>query len=386
MNHGPSVDEYPRLPGPARFIQDVAADLSEGRSAVLVFPDAAVTSGLADVILDDLSREGYRAEFCAESSEAFPTRVLTTFGADLTAQRHFEAWETVISWEAWHGSWVFVPGWRHKDVAEIVDRWPAQLNACGLAIEDRPKLVIAVRLSDLPRKKITHLDPGRTVVHWWWGVLDRLDSETRLAAVARRHHLTPVDASVITEVAGWDLACIDHLAESWDRSTTALAAVLTDYQDSGIASTVRSAETSAIGRGKSMPPAALEQAWSDGRVERWGHSIRWAPHTLDVAEVERRVWLAHNRTLIPYVDEERARYERMIRPKATPQALAGLDFRDDDIIEIGSLKWLVESGHVDIGREDKRRLRAFGILRNNLAHRRPVPDALLQEIVGYLDF
>jgi hypothetical protein len=96
--------------------------------------------------------------------------------------------------------------------------------------------------------------------------------------------------------------------------------------------------------------------------------------------------MAHNRILIPHVDEERAHFEQLVLATATPRALADLDRRDDDIIEIGSLAWLVDTGRVDIGREERPRLKAFRDLRNALAHRMPVTDQLLHQIVEYLGF
>ena len=135
-----------------------------------------------------------------------------------------------------------------------------------------------------------------------------------------------------------------------------------------------------------MPPVELEQAWQAGLVDRWGYSIRQAPHVLDEADVTQRLWIAHNRILIPHVEEERAVFERLVMEKASTAALEGLIRRDDDVIEIGSLAWLVDTGRVRIGRERRVRLQAFRDLRNDLAHRRPVSDRLLRHVTAYLGF
>jgi len=387
MSTGPAPEDYPRLPGPARFVKEVVADLDAGKSVIIVFPDATVESGVAEAILVDIAAEGARAEFCDESTEHFPTRVISTFGLDPVSERVFDEWDTIIGWDAWQGSWVLVPGWQHKDINEIVDRWPAQLKVCGLPAEDRPKLVIAVRLADLPRKQITHLDSSSVGVHWWWGVLDRLDTETRLTVVSDRR-LNPIEAAAITELSGWDLACTDYLVESWDRTTAGLSAAIRNYQDSVTPPkcSTDNATRSPAKRGVAAPPPELERSWREGLVDRWGHSIRWAPNTLDGAAVTQRLWMAHNRILIPHVDEQRVDFERMIRAKATRYALSDLWRREDDIIEIGSLAWLVDSGRVDIGKEHRLRLQAFRDLRNDLAHRRPIADELMQTITGYLDY
>jgi hypothetical protein len=386
MTAGPAPQDYPPLPGPLRFVSDIAADLSDGKSAVIVFPDSVVDSGIADAILDELRIQGVRSEFLTQSGGAFPARILSTFGSDRVAADAFDEWDSIIAWEAWHESWVVIPGWEHGDVAEIVTRWPAQVKACGLPIDERPKLIIGVRLTDLPRTTITHLDRDSVAVHWWWGVLDRLDTETRLAAVSPRR-ISPVHAAVITEVAGWDLRCTDFLAEHWDWTTAGLPAALQLYQQQVSCSRQAACTTpTSLQHGASVPPVEVERAWQDGLVDRWGYSIRPAPHILDESGVTQRLWMAHNRILIPHVEEERAVFERLVMARASSAALEGLNRRDDDIVEIGSLAWLVNTGRVRIGREPRMRLQAFRDLRNDLAHHRPVSDRLLREIAAYLGF
>lgn len=384
MTACPSPHELTQLPGPAHFIKQIAADLAAGKSIIVVFPDAVVESGLADAVLEDLAREGARTTFCHESADPFPVRVLTTFGADPLRESAFAEWDTLIDWNAWHGSWVFAPAWRHDDVGEIVDRWPPQLTVCGLSFEDRPKLIIGVRLADLPRTKITHVDRGCVAVHWWWGVFDRLDTELRLAGMSHRK-LNPVDVAVIVEVSGWDLGCTDFLVTEWDRTTGGLPDAARRYQ-SWAGRDCYVPIVLGNRRGQTAPPIELEQPWRDGLVDRWGHGVRRAVYATDEADVTQRLWMAHNRVLIPYVDEERAAYEHMVLKKASRTALEGVWIRDDDIIEIGSLAWLVDTRRVDIGKSDRKRLQAFRDLRNDLAHRRPIGDDLLRRITSYLEF
>lgn len=385
MNRAPVFESYPRLPGPARFIDDVVADLDAGKSVIVVVPDAMVESGLADSILDDIAAEGARTVACRQSDESFPGRVLSTYGADPVSERGFAEWDRVIEWDAWHGSWMTIASWEHRDIEEIVGRWPAQLTSCGLAAEERPKLVVAVRLADLPRTTITHLDRSCMAVHWWWGVLDRLDTETRVAAISDRR-MNAVAMAVITELSGWDLHCVDHLVDCWDRTTGGLPAAIHAYHP--VVSSPNGDEVPliqpAVRRKATSPPAELEQLWRDGLVDRWGQSIRLAPHALDEQGIAQRQWLAHNRILIPHVDEERSHYEQLVRKSASQQALEDLHHRDDDIIEIGSLAWLVEVRGVDIGRRERLRLQTFRNLRNVLAHRAPIADELLRQVLEYL--
>lgn len=375
---------YPHLPGPARFIKDVAGELIAGKSVVIVFPEAMVASGAADTVLADIAREGVSSEYCEVSAEPFHTRVLMTFGADPVLERAYDEWDTIIEWSAWHGSWVLLPGWKHSDVAEILSRWPAQLTACGLDVEDRPKLVVGVTLADISRRTLTHLDRSATVVRWWWGVLDRLDTESLLVAVSECR-LDPVSAAVVTELSSWDLEFTVHLVEHWDRTTNGLLSVTQDYQDPRTDACSPTAGTGRVQRGRlTAPPAELEKLWRDGLVDWWSQSVRWAPAILDRGAIDQRVWMAHNRVLMPHIDEERSHFEAIVRAKATRRSFDGLYRRDDDIIEIGSLAWLVECRRIDIGSHNRKRLQTFRELRNVLAHRNPVPDELLRQVCAYL--
>lgn len=136
----------------------------------------------------------------------------------------------------------------------------------------------------------------------------------------------------------------------------------------------------------SAPPTDLEQAWQDGLVDRWGHTTRSAVGATSGTDIDHRLWMAHNRVLIQFVDEERADFERMILSSASRTALEGLRYGAGDIIEIGSLAWLVDTRRVDIGKEHRLRLQAFRDLRNNLAHHKPIEDDLLKRIVDHIGF
>src|SRR5947209_7171170 len=115
MTVGPAPQDYPPLPGPARFVSDITADLGEGKSAVIVFPDAIVDAGIADAILDELQTEGARAEFLVAAGGTFPERVLITFGFAQNTADALDEWDSIITWGAWHESWVIIPGWEHRD-------------------------------------------------------------------------------------------------------------------------------------------------------------------------------------------------------------------------------------------------------------------------------
>lgn len=384
VDYGPEPGDYPKLPGPARFIAAVVGDLAEGKTVVVVFPDAAVENGIADAVLDDIRSENSLAEYIAHKpGEPFHARVLDTFGGDPVDDREYDDWQSIIRWNAWHGSWVVVTAWEHSDITDILARWPAQVHASGLPTGDCPKLIIGLRLGDVERAVLDRLDLTHLRIRWWWGVFDHLDTQTRMAAVADRK-LNPVDAAVITELSGWDLACVDYLVRHWNGTTSGLPDAVRAYQDHApVDGNPRIDKTDR--RPSDAPPTRQEHAWRSGLLDQWGYTTNRSPRILDGASIRQRLWLAHNRTFIAYVDEERAHYEAIIRKRASQSALDDLDRRPDDIIEIGSLAWLVSSGRVSMSRSDDRdRLYAFRDLRNDLAHRVPVNDILRVRITRYL--
>lgn len=378
-------EEYMRLPGPTRFTREVVEDFEAGKSVVIVFPDAVVDSGLADAVLGDVTSSFPQRLYCRVSDEPFPARILGTFHADGVRDRNFYEWDSFIHWKPWHGQGVTVPGWEHSDIATILQRWPAQLVACGLPNPIRPKLVIGVRLSDIARPEIMRLDRMSMTVRWWWGVLDRLDTETRLASIVSAGDLNLVEASVVSEISGWDLDCADFLVSCWDKTTLAITDAVDAYRNS-VSAKVEPIDIAEPVRGSAGPHAPsieLEQLWNSGRIEWWGHSLRRGPSYLTSAQIRQRVWLAHNRTLIAHVDDERARFENQVRD-LIPEHLQDRYIRNDDIIEIGPLKRLVDQRVVVMDIEQRTRLQIFWRLRNDLAHRNPIDDILLQRVLGYL--
>lgn len=387
MSLGPDIATIAQFPGPARFVRDIVADLDIGKSVVVVFPDVLVDNGVAHAVLAEIALENSRAHQCESSSDSFPCRILATFGSDPGSLQAFGEWDTIIRWEAWHQSWVLISAWEHSDVIEILDRWPAQVKACGLSERDCPKLVVGLRLADVARSKLLHLEQLTVAVHWWWGVLDRLDTETWLAAIAPREGLGPVDIAVITELSGWDLACVGFLVDHWDRTTDGISEALESYRAlvGENADDCTSSMAAALPRSLAGPPVELEEHWRNAKVEKWGHSIKDSPVTMSDAEISKRAWIAHNRILMPHVDDERGRYETMVRRRLRADVIADV-VRGDDIIEIGQLKRLVDDRVVDLGKKERLRLQFFGRLRNKLAHREPIDDQSLKQACNYLGF
>ncbi|HMS73941.1 hypothetical protein [Gordonia sp. (in: high G+C Gram-positive bacteria)] len=385
-----TLEALARMPGPARFVAAVEEAAATNPVVVVVFPDHAVTDGTADQILDELSATITSSCGLECADDVFPVRVLASFGARGAELTDYDDWDTIINWTGWHGQTVIVPAWEHPDVSDIINRWIPQPRASTLAPDRIPTLLIATSLEYTDRLVIDRLDPTVVSVHWWWGVFDRLDTELQLSTVTVSRPVGDLVAvAVMVELSGWDLSFLHNLVDNWDRRTDSAAGVVGQWRQSreSIDSAVAGQWVHYPGEPlPTSPPPPIQDAWRTGRIDRWGHHIRWAPHAIDEAEVHRRLWLAHNRALIGHVDEERTHFEKTIRDMISDTDLATLDDPSSEIIEIGSLYWLSHKASVRLSHEQKRRLRHFRDLRNALAHQTPLNDVQLDATRTYLAF
>lgn len=386
-----TIDALAAMPGPARFLAAVGVATETSPVVVLVFPDRAVADGTADQIVNELLATTTSSCALERSDDPFPVRVLSSFGACGSELTDYDDWDTVIDWTGWHGQTVMVPAWEHADVSDIIVRWIPQPRAASLGPDRTPTVLIATSLEHTDRAVLDRLDPTVVSVHWWWGVFDRLDTELQLSAVTLSGPTTDVvAAAVMVELAGWDMSCLHHLVENWDRRTEGATVAVTAWQRAHgqtASSLVGQWDHPREERLPSSPPLSMQDAWRHGRVDRWGQHIRFAPHVIDEAEIRRRMWLAHNRALIGHVEEERAYFEKIIRSVVSDADLAKLDSRSDQIIELGPLLWLSHNASsVRLSRADERRLSHFRRLRNDLAHQIPVSDAVLATTQTYLAF
>ncbi|GAB04126.1 hypothetical protein GII30_19450 [Gordonia amarae] len=384
-----TAETVPMMPGPRRFLASIAADVSEAAVVIVVFPDCAVDDGTAEVVLDELESVLDDCRFCDVSGETFPVRILDTFGGHDEDVVTYDDWDTIIDWPNWHRHTVLVPAWEHPDTASIVARWPAQTHACSLPPGQIPTVLIATTLAELSRADIERLSSPDIRVRWWWGVFGRLDTELQLASqIAGTKEPDPVDVAAITEVAGWDLAAIEHLLDRWDRRTDGIGTAVAQWQarDDIVNHTHGQWKPSRGNSVPTAPPPSHEQHWRDGCIDRWGHHVRFSVAAIDDEEVNRRLWLAHNHSLIAYVEEERTRLEKIIRATVSDDDLELLADGGAGPIEIGSLLWLVYQTGIVLDGDDFQRLKSFRSLRNDLAHRTPVPDTRLSQIRAYLAF
>lgn len=365
------------LPGARNRVTAALDDLDAGRSVVLVFADRATESGVADEVLREIEGAAAHTQWCVEAGKEFPVRVLESFDAGAADISTYASWNRIVGWPTWQGEWLFLTSWEHDDVPTLLERWPAQLKASGLGTEDRPRLVIGVTVAEVTPAMLDRVDTGEVAVHWWWGAVDRLDTELCVAVHEHAKYRDSLEKAVLAELVCWDVDSLDFLSSRWDGSTDTVVPLIAELRrlrdESGDAFTL----ASAFRAHQSRPPKESLEGWRRGRIERWGGAPRLGPVDYSEAEIRRRLWVAHSRILMPVVDDERAKYEEMFDSLATADLMDRNREKGGGLIEIGILKDLAVRKRVRVRPEDEEALCRLTTLRNRLAHRDPATDELI---------
>ena len=183
-------EDLVQLPGPRRLIQEVVAEIERGVSVVLVMPDHMVsTDGTAEAVLTRIADLANAVVAPPEPGDGvgLVEHIVNTIGRDRSWDPGLDPWRDLVAWPPMRGLAIVLKSWT-TDVRRVLERWRPLLTDSRLPPADRPVLVFAVRRGDLAP------EPGRRVVSnpldgaddslmrtiWWWGVIDRLDTEVHL--------------------------------------------------------------------------------------------------------------------------------------------------------------------------------------------------------------
>jgi hypothetical protein len=449
------------LPGPAAHLDAITAALDDGLTCLWLVPDTLVESGVADQLVDDLADRPDSVQVPPPEADALtyrPVAVSHPSPVGFATDEQPPAWArdvfSLLTDDPWppsipdlaestpptapnpslaerlaetldepatsasdtvralvgslelRGRVIVVRAWNELDPADMADllvRLPAVVKELGVPPADRPRLLMATRLRDLPDGVLDLIDSVTTSVIWWWGAVGRLDTAVVVALErSRRARTTSVEhpvreqviREVIAEVAGPDLALAGHLATTWDGRLATLAAELPEHRTApGNAATANYRPTTV------RPPLQFRTTWARGLLELWDGQIR--PNHAIIALNERdddlraKVWRGQNRALTPFIDEHRARFENLVRSRASMTVLAELtrsEWRDrpDDhdtdprrtALELGPMAWAVGTRRVRIPGANL--LFCLRDIRNLLAHLRPLDDQDLDRLIRLL--
>ncbi len=316
-----------------------------------------------------------------------------------------------------------IRAWREPGEGRPVERLVRSLTVAvrdaGLGPEDRPRLLLAARLGDLPPGLADELerDSAYTAVHWWWDALGRLDTTMVIAPYgygapdpARREGngvgpriLRALRTETVVEVSGPDLDLARELAAGWDgRSHTladALGTALAAVPSPGAADCPADPPRTAAAR---RPEARIRDAWASGAVSAWEGRLRVHPGVWHrgVTGVRLRALVsqAQQRVLLPWIEEARRRLaERAIahltRPVATvvaeylPRPPGYLRHSPEPAfleLEVGPMLAAHNAGALRLPAEEIPLLKVLVKARNALSHRDVLHDSTLDTLCDEL--
>ncbi|MEV5748011.1 hypothetical protein AB0L00_09350 [Actinoallomurus sp. NPDC052308] len=314
------------------------------------------------------------------------------------------------------GQVIVVRAWREASptaATDLLRRLTAAVKEAGLTPARRPRMLVVATPSGLPAELPDQISREDTAVHWWWGVLGRLDTAT-VVSVARPHSPGPaahhqllesVVQAAVVEVCGPFLDLATELATRWDGVP---ATLLDELRHVVGAVTAESASAGSARRGRRsplQPDNTLRPGWNQGLLDAWDGQLRCHPgYEPDLEHTVRtRLWLAQNRVLLPLLDDAREEFTEVIRRRSRlPPGRLAERYRSGPVgaasappadggptdalmgMELGAMWGAHLNSHVRLTREEADRLRVLWDARNRLAHRAALDDHRLKRLVTEL--
>ncbi|MEV7023896.1 hypothetical protein [Kitasatospora sp. NPDC093558] len=296
-------------------------------------------------------------------------------------------------------------------LSRLLRRFQAAVKEAGLEPSDRPRLLVASRLQDLEADTMGLLDGTVSRPHWWWGVWNHLDTATVVAdaiphaGFGQAHNrMTPTKLiqhalrrETVVQTAGPDLGLAVELAKVWSGRTGDLASALREccLADDAVAQGSQGRGTPGAAYAP-LPENGLREAWSAGLVDSWEGQIRHTPRS-GGTELDKLVWQAQNRVLLPLIDDARVGFVELL-PRIAVRGVTRLvntyvrqslrdangSSADPASMELGELYDAAVHRDITLTDEQFGRLRTLRRARNKLAHRTPIDDALLQDLLDAL--
>ncbi|WP_380283474.1 hypothetical protein [Kitasatospora purpeofusca] len=297
-------------------------------------------------------------------------------------------------------------------LAQLLLRLPAAAKAAGLAPDQRPRLLVIATPEDLPPAYPDRLTGEDIAVHWWWGAIGRLDTASvtavnrplrARAALTGRHRIEEVLVqATIVEVCGPHLDLAAALARSWDGRPESLPAALSSaYTTTRVPMPVPGDPTTPVQHGGGLaqrPPAALHPQWNIGSIDSWDGHLRPHPAASSGPTLDKLVWLAQNRTLLPLIDDAREALATQVLPTATlpadqlvaaygtDRATSAATSTTERLrsLELGQLAAAKRDGRLRFSAAQATTLFTLRNARNCLSHREHLSGATLHRLLDQL--
>ncbi|MEU7485894.1 hypothetical protein [Streptomyces sp. NPDC042319] len=323
--------------------------------------------------------------------------------------------EALVEGAQQRGPVLVIRAWNEDDpgaLSRLLRRMQAAVKDAGLPPALRPRLLVAARLEDLARDAWESLDPVLYRAHWWWSVWSRLDTITLVTETygvarptqswntAQKRILQSVRCETLAEVCGPDLPLVTQLAHLWDgKPGTLLTALMACRRATG-SSVKFSGNTSAAYA--PAPEPSVRPAWASGLLDSWEGQVRctpveWAMEPDGPERLDKLVWQAQNRVLLPLIDDARVRFVALL-PQGAVRGVRHLvetyvdrtaregraTAADLASMELGAIWAAVKRRDVSVSGTQQNQLAALRTARNKLAHRCPLDDETLRKLVDAL--
>lgn len=355
-----------QMPGPSRFVAQVADALRGGRNVVLGLPEH-IPAGLRPAVRAALGDEWPWATCSLPAQENAPPLawLFARFGRELAADT-LRTLPTLLESLAQNGQIIWLEGFTHATWLA----WREFLSQYQHACRAVPQLRRTVFCCVLEGANTTCPPPDDVCLEYqaWRGAADALDTWLFAASVFRRQEQSLLQhrlaIAIAAHLALWDAALIERLARVRLSDLLCPQPLLCEI---------------ARERGWSKETAA---EWQLGTSEKFEgvaqvHSVLLALGD-DTSELERRMWSAQVSILLPWAEEQRRNF---ITQLAGTLRVPFTTFHGKVITRIKDL----ELGHINaqlnrlsyVDNNLRRSVESWLSVRNSLAHLEIVPSALL---------
>ena len=164
-----------------------------------------------------------------------------------------------------------------------------------------------ITIVDDPREALRTANDVTLQVHWWWGVLGRLDAQVQASLLGIAD---PIQRGVLTELAGWDLSLLADLAAASPGVEDVESVVPRAAEDSVVTTDVEDQPA------RDRPPEMLLDGWSRGQIQRWEGRGRVDACVLAAERRDLlllRVWIAQVACIFSEIEMERVRLASCFR-------------------------------------------------------------------------
>lgn len=364
------------LPGPARYIKNIADDLDAGKSAVLWFSALADGEAVRDRLRRRLDHIAWDGIALADFDGVDPVRALAHH-----CRVEISSIAELTRSAALGGTAIWLRDARALSAGSRA-KWflfLAEYAHAARLISPRDRTVFVVPVHGVDPVADTLQADVLLAIHWCWGVSSRLDMALHVAQreAARGRH-DPLHEAILTRLGGFDPAFADHLGEADALDVPGLVARALDYRAAWLAQAgplpIPATSRMLAETNPALPGPACRDAWSRGLVDlvRGGVVERHVASHADAhfgLAIERHVWRAQASELLPWLDELRAAVVGYLRERFGRRWFKR-DGQNGELVEYGDLKYLL-----DIDRDTGARVpavrefvRLAHRMRNALAH------------------